>query len=151
MECKDVLLSLREKKGISQQELADRMFVTRQAVSRWERGETLPSSDLLKKLSEVFQVSINTLLGSPRQLICQCCGMPLEDGICGHDADGAVNEDYCKWCYDGGAYVQDCTVEEMIAFCTDIMAKEQGADPEKIRPYLQDFLPKLARWKKHKK
>ena len=55
MECKDVLLSLREKKGISQQELADRMFVTRQAVSRWERGETLPSSDLLKKLTEVFQ------------------------------------------------------------------------------------------------
>ena len=69
----------------------------------------------------------------------------------GHDADGSINQDYCKWCYDGGAYVQDCTVEEMIAFCTDIMAKEQGADPEKIRPYLQDFLPKLARWKKHKK
>ena len=48
MECKDVLIQLREKNGLSQQELADRMFITRQAVSRWERGETLPSSDLLK-------------------------------------------------------------------------------------------------------
>ena len=144
MECKDVLIQLREKNGLSQQELADRMFITRQAVSRWERGETLPSSDLLKKLSEVFQVSINTLL----QLICQSCGMPLTDDVMGHDADGGINQDYCKWCYDGGAYVQDCTVEEMIDFCTNIMVKEQGAAPEKVRPYLQDFLPKLARWKK---
>ena len=44
MECKDVLIQLREKNGLSQQELADRMFITRQAVSRWERGETLPSN-----------------------------------------------------------------------------------------------------------
>ena len=96
MDCKDILIKLRENKGLSQQELADKLFVTRQAVSRWERGEVLPSSDMLRRLSELFDVSINTLLGSPRQLICQSCGMPLEDGICGHDADGAVNEDYCK-------------------------------------------------------
>ena len=147
MECKDVLVKLREKNGLSQQDLADRVHVTRQAVSRWERGETLPSSDLLKQLSEVFDVSINTLLGSPRQKICQSCGMPLEDDIMGHDADGRINEDYCKWCYDGGSYLQDCTVEEMIDFCTDVMVKEQGADREKVHAYLQDFLPKLDRWK----
>ena len=148
MECKDVLIRLREKSGMSQQDLADRMFVTRQAVSRWERGETLPSPDLLKKLSEVFQVSINTILGSPRQLICQSCGMPLEDDIMGHDADGSMNRDYCKWCYDGGKYLSDCTMEEMADFCADIMAKEQGADQEQARTYLMEFLPKLDRWKK---
>ncbi|MDE6879782.1 MAG: helix-turn-helix domain-containing protein [Oscillospiraceae bacterium] len=148
MECKDVLVQLRESAGQSQQELADRLFVTRQAVSRWERGEAVPSSDLLKQLSALFNVSINTLLGSPRQLICQSCGMPLTDGIMGHDRDGAINQDYCKWCYEGGAYLRDCTVEEMVDFCTDIMAREQGADPEKVRPYLQDLLPKLGRWKK---
>ena len=38
METKDILLQLRTKAGLSQDELAERMFVTRQAVSRWERG-----------------------------------------------------------------------------------------------------------------
>lgn len=147
MECKEVLVKLREKKGLSQQELAERVHVTRQAVSRWERGETLPSTDLLKQLSNVFDVPINTLLGSPRQKVCQSCGMPLEDDIMGHDADGSINEDYCKWCYDGGAYTENCTMEEMAAFCADIMAKEQGADPEQARTYLMDLLPKLDRWK----
>ncbi len=147
MECKDVLIKLREERGLSQQELADQLFLTRQAVSRWERGETVPASDTLKQLSEFFQVSINTLLGSPRQLICQSCGMPLEDGIMGHDADGSINRDYCKWCYDGGKYLQDCTMEEMMEFCVGAMAK-QGMDPEQARTYLQTAMPQLARWKK---
>ena len=79
METKDIIYELRTKKGLSQEELAEKIFVTRQAVSRWETGETMPSIDALKLLSQLFDVSINTLLGSPRELICQCCGMPLED------------------------------------------------------------------------
>src|SRR5574344_884942 len=78
METKDIILELRTKKGMSQDELAEKVFVTRQAVSRWETGETTPNTETLKLLSKLFDVSINTLLGSPRQLICQCCGMPLE-------------------------------------------------------------------------
>ena len=77
METKDIILQLRTKKGFSQEELAEKVFVTRQAVSRWENGETVPNTDILKLLSKLFDVSINTLLGSPRQLVCQCCGMPL--------------------------------------------------------------------------
>ena len=148
MECKDVLVKLRESRGLSQEELAEKLFVTRQAVSRWERGETVPSSDLLKQLSALYDVSINTLLGSPRKLICQSCGMPLTDDIMGRDENGRIDQDYCKWCYDGGSYLQDCTMEEMADFCADIMSREQGADREKARDYLLDFLPKLARWKK---
>ena len=78
MEPKFVLAQLRSKSGLSQDQLAERVFVTRQAVSRWETGETVPNVETLKLLSREFDVSINTLLGSPRQLICQCCGMPLE-------------------------------------------------------------------------
>ena len=80
METKNVILDLRTKAGMSQDELAEKVFVTRQAVSRWENDETTPGTETLKLLSKLFDVSINTLLGSPRQLICQCCGMPLEDG-----------------------------------------------------------------------
>ena len=61
-------------------------------------GETTPNTDTLKLLSKLFDVSINTLLGSPRELICQCCGMPLkDDDIISRDADGSPNEDYCRW------------------------------------------------------
>lgn len=77
METQDILKNLREKNHLTQEEMATRIHVTRQAVSRWETGETQPNTDTLKLLSQEFEVSVNTLLGSPRQLICQCCGMPF--------------------------------------------------------------------------
>ena len=64
----------------------------------------MPNTETLKLLSKEFDVSINTLLGTPRQLVCQCCGMPLEDAIISHNKDGSPNEDYCKWCYADGTY-----------------------------------------------
>ena len=79
METKNIILKLRMQKGLSQYELAEKIMVTRQAVSRWENGETVPNTETLKLLSKEFDVSINTLLGEPRKLICQCCGMPIED------------------------------------------------------------------------
>ena len=84
MSTKDVIYELRTKNGMSQDELAAKVFVTRQAVSRWENGDTVPNTETLKLLSKLFNVSINTLLGSPHQLICQCCGMPLDDSIISH-------------------------------------------------------------------
>ncbi|MDO4307846.1 MAG: zinc ribbon domain-containing protein [Eubacteriales bacterium] len=88
-----------------QDQLAERVRVTRQAVSRWENGETQSNTDTLKLLSQEFDVSINTLFGSPRQLICQCCGMPLnEDSLISREPDGSYNEDYCKWCYADGDF-----------------------------------------------
>ena len=105
MEPKEILLELRTKHGLSQEQLAEKVHVTRQAVSRWETGETVPNTETLKLLSKLFDVSINTLLGSPRQLICQCCGMPLEDTNISREPDGTFNEEYCKWCYSNGKYV----------------------------------------------
>ena len=107
METKDIIYELRTKNGLSQEELAEKVFVTRQAVSRWETGETTPNIDTLKLLSKLFDVSINTLLGSPRELVCECCGMPLEDYNTSREADGNFNEEYCKWCYSGGEYTLD--------------------------------------------
>ncbi|MEE1188826.1 MAG: helix-turn-helix domain-containing protein, partial [Acutalibacteraceae bacterium] len=104
MGTKEVLYELRTKNGLSQDELAEKVFVTRQAVSRWENGETVPNTETLKQLSNLFNVSINTLLGSPHKLVCQCCGMPLEDEIISREKDGSLNEDYCKWCYADGTY-----------------------------------------------
>jgi len=147
MNAKDVLFELRTKNGLSQDELAEKVFVTRQAVSRWENGETVPSTDTLKLLSKLFNVSINTLLGAPRQLICQCCGMPLEDAIIGRDKDGALNEDYCKWCYADGTYTYN-NMDDLIDVCVKHMASADFSE-EQTRAYLKQTLPTLDYWKRY--
>ena len=97
MQTKDVLLSLRTQHGLSQDELAEKVFVTRQAVSRWETGETTPNTDTLKLLAALFDVSIDTLLGEPRQVICHHCGMTLQEFI-------LPTSDVCPHCGDAADY-----------------------------------------------
>ena len=145
METKDVILALRTKNRLSQDQLAEKVYVTRQAVSRWETGETVPNTETLKILSKLFDVSINTLLGAPRKLICQCCGMPLEDSITSKDPDGAFNEEYCKWCYAGGEFKYS-SPEQLIDFCVEHMASEAWP-PEQVRAHMEAVVPGLRHWK----
>ena len=56
------ILSLRTRSGLSQEALADRLMVSRQAVSKWESGVTLPETDKLVVLSNMFGVSLDYLL-----------------------------------------------------------------------------------------
>ena len=147
MNTKDILYEFRVKNGLSQDDLAEKVFVTRQAVSRWETGETVPNTETLKLLSRLYNVSINTLLGSPRQLICQCCGMPLEDSVLGRDKDGALNEDYCKWCYADGTYTYS-NMDELIDVCVKNMANASFSE-EEARDYLKQTLPRLDYWKRY--
>lgn len=107
MKTRDIILELRTNRGMSQEELAEKVFVTRQAVSRWETGETVPNTETLMLLSRLFDVSINTLLGSPRRLICECCGTPMDDSSVSREKDGALNEEFCKRCYADGEYTLD--------------------------------------------
>ncbi len=144
METKEILFELRTKKGMSQDQLAEKVCVTRQAVSRWETGETVPNVETLKLLSKLFDVSINTLLGSPRSLICQCCGMPLDDTTISRETDGAFNEEYCKWCYVDGKFVY-ASLEELTDFLVGHMATEAWP-PEQVRTHLEALLPNLAHW-----
>ncbi|MBR3610837.1 MAG: helix-turn-helix domain-containing protein [Oscillospiraceae bacterium] len=147
METKDVLLELRTQYGFSQDELAEKVFVTRQAVSRWENGETTPNTETLKLLSKLYDVSINTLLGSPRQLFCQCCGMPLEDNIISKEPDGFLNEEYCKWCYADGEYMYH-DMDELIEVCVKSMANENFSS-DQVREYMKNMLPGLNYWKQY--
>lgn len=146
MEAKEVLYSLRTKAGLSQDELAQKVFVTRQAVSRWERGETTPNVETLKLLSRLFDVSINTLLGSPEPLVCQCCGMPLEDAAISREPDGSYNEEYCKWCYADGEF-KYTSKEQIIDFCVERMASEDWPK-EQVRAHMEAVVPELKHWKK---
>lgn len=149
METKDVILELRTKNGLSQEQLAEKIFVTRQAVSRWETGETLPNTETLKLLSKLFDVSVNTLLGSPRTLVCQCCGMPLEDSLISREPDGSFNEEYCKWCYSEGKFAYT-DIEKLMDFLVEHMSNEKFP-PEQARAYFEAQLPQLNYWKQSQK
>lgn len=147
METKDIILQLRTQKGLSQEALADKVFVTRQAVSRWENGETVPNTDTLRLLSELFDVSIDKLLCTDRKLICQCCGMPLEEGIISREADGSPNDSYCKWCYADGKYIYN-DMEELIDVCIRNM-HDTGHTDDELRSWLRQELPKLDYWRRY--
>ena len=145
MNTKDILLELRTKNGLTQSELAEKVFVTRQAVSRWETGAAVPGTETLKLLSKLFNVSVNTLLASPRKLICQCCGMPLEDEFIAKNKDGTFNEEYCKWCYSDGAFNYS-DMNDLIEVCVKHMAGENFS-LEQAREYLRQTFPSLGYWK----
>ena len=146
METFAVLKELRESSGMTQEQLAERVLVTRQAVSRWENGETQPNTETLKLLSRVFDVSINTLLGSPRSLVCQCCGMPLsEDGFISREKDGSFNEDYCKWCYADGRFVYE-TKSSLVDFLLAHMPNPEGLSEDTRRAAYENALSSLKHW-----
>lgn len=147
MEIREILKNIREKNNLTQEQMAVRVKVTRQAVSRWETGETQPNTDTLKILSKEFNVSINTLLGSPRLLFCQCCGMPLnEDDMVSREPDGSFNEDYCKWCYAEGKFVYE-SKDSLLDFLVSHMPNPDGLSEDERRDYFDRQLSELKHWK----
>ena len=80
--------------------------------------------------------------------ICQSCAMPLtSDDMFGTNADGSVNEDYCKWCYDKGEFLDQCTMEEYIDKCAQF-GEQAGMTNEQMKEYCTKVFPTLKRWKK---
>lgn len=63
MTLREKLIVSRNKAGLSQMELAERLGVSRQAVSRWESGDTTPTMDKLKTLAKIYGVSLDWLFG----------------------------------------------------------------------------------------
>lgn len=146
MTVQDTIKNLREKHGLSQEQLAERVMVTRQAVSRWETGETQPNTDTLQLLSKEFDVSINTLLGKPRQLICQCCGMPLnEDDVISREPDGGFNEDFCRWCYAGGQFAYK-TKDSLLDYLVGHMPNPDNTPADERRAQYDQYLSLLKHW-----
>lgn len=70
VEFSEKLKRAREEKGMTQQTLADHLYVTRQAVSRWECGARYPDLLTAKKLSEVLEVSLDELLSGEEMKKC---------------------------------------------------------------------------------
>ena len=60
---KDNIKSIRKQKGLSQEELAIKLNVVRQTISKWEQGLSVPDSELLVSLSDALDTPVSTLLG----------------------------------------------------------------------------------------
>lgn len=84
------------------------------------------------------------------QKYCQSCGMPLQDpALLGTERDGSPSQDYCKYCYQDGAFTGEMTMEEMIDFCVPILVQENPAlTAEEVKVHLSQIYPHLLRWKK---
>ena len=80
--------------------------------------------------------------------ICQSCGMPLTPEHMGREEDGTLNEHYCEWCWNNGAFLRDCTMEEMIEFCAPFEVEGGRAKTlEEAKAMLGEYFPTLERWR----
>ena len=68
MEFSEKLQNLRKNKGLTQEELAEKLYVSRTAVSKWESGRGYPSIDSIKEIASLFSVTIDELLSSEKIL-----------------------------------------------------------------------------------
>jgi DNA-binding XRE family transcriptional regulator len=152
MDLANKITDIRKKNGLTQREFADRLYVTRQAVSRWENGETTPTVDSLKMISELFKIDANAFFGRAEAPICQSCSMPIA-GIddMGGNADKTVNTDYCGHCYADGKFTHNRTIEEMVEsnlrFLSGFNAESGNSYTEdEARTILKMHLATLKRW-----
>jgi len=80
--------------------------------------------------------------------ICQSCGMPMaDDSLLGTNADGTINENYCKYCYKDGKFIDDVTMEEYIEMCSQF-GSQANMTNEQMKEFCQKLFPTLKRWKK---
>ena len=147
MAIKDILPQLRTDRGYTQQELANKLYVTRQAVSRWETGETTPNVDMIKLLAVTLDVPVGVLLEMPEHF-CQSCGMPIADpAIQGTEADGSLSDDFCKMCYQNGTYTYETDLDNMIEGCAPFLVEKTGLSRDEAVSLMGAILPNLKRWK----
>lgn len=148
MPIKDTLAKARRERGMSQEELAGKVYVTRQAVSRWETGETTPGIDMTKLLAQALDVPVTWLLDLPQEPSCQCCGTPftVPNMERGHDADGSENPAYCKWCYDGGSFAYR-SMDEVIESSAPYLMEATGMGLDEAVSFMGVLLPTLDHWR----
>lgn len=148
MAINDVLPQLRKERNMTQGELAKKLYVTRQAVSRWENGETTPNIDMAKLIAIALDVPIMRVLDLPEEPSCQCCGTPFSvpDMPKGADADGTENPNYCKWCYDQGEFAS-ATMDDVIEKSAPYLVQATGVSLDEAVSFMGAMLPTLKRWK----
>lgn len=149
MAMSDIISGIRTEKGITQEQMARDLFVTRQAVSRWETGETSPGIDMVKLICVTYGVPLERFFEMPMEYYCQSCSMPIPDpALHGSEADGTQSEHYCKYCYQGGDFTaKGVDLDEFIEATAQMEADALGISREEAVSLMGTLLPHLERWK----
>lgn len=80
---------------------------------------------------------------------CQSCGMPLADGFFGTHKDGSETQEYCKFCFQDGEYLQpELTMDDMIQMSISNMTQDLQIGQQKAEMLARQVIPNLKRWKK---
>ncbi|MDU1905769.1 MAG: zinc ribbon domain-containing protein [Dysgonomonas sp.] len=87
------------------------------------------------------------------QTFCQSCGMPMNAEFYSTEKDGTPNTTYCSYCYKGGEFTSDITMEEMIQHCVGYLDEfnkdsEKQFTKEEAIAGMREHFPSLLRWKK---
>ncbi len=102
---------------------------------------------MTKLIARELDVPITQLLEMPEHY-CQSCGMMFTaSDQYGHEVDGSETKDYCRWCYEGGKYTYETTMDDMIEECAPRMAEAMGWTVDESASLLGAVLPTLERWK----
>ncbi len=149
MAMKDAIAQIRAEQKLTQEEMARDLYVTRQAVSRWETGETQPGIDMVKLICVTYGVPLERFFDMPIEYYCQCCSMPIGDAeLHGTEADGRASESYCKWCYQRGEFTaQDVDMDQFIEATAQMEADALNISREEAVSLMATLLPHLKRWK----
>jgi len=145
------ILEIRTNQKLTQDEFAEKLNVTRQAVSRWENGDTTPTIDTLKQIAETFRVDVCEIIGIGAT--CQSCSWPLNHpDYLGFHADGAINPEYCGHCYREGKFSAEKNVAEMAEKVIEALeyfnqSNNSNYTEEEARKILNEHIATLKRWK----
>lgn len=130
MAFKDALARLRQERGLTQQELAQQVYVTRQAVSRWETGETVPGIDMCKLLAVTLDAPISQLLEMPAPT------NSIQRAF--SDADGVVAAEGVN---------SAVSMDETIEACAPYVALYGDMTLDEAVSFMGALLPSLKRWR----
>ncbi len=133
MKLEEKLVQLRKDKGMSQMYVADAMGISRQAISRWEVGAALPSTDNLRKLAELYGVSADALLNETVELTevhpeCQRTeAAPMPD----ENISGGTR---CSFTVKPIIYGSIAVVFALLMFCAGYMIGRENAEQKQDEP-----------------
>lgn len=85
-----------------------------------------------------------------QKIRCQSCAMPLTEEFYGTEADGRKTQDYCKYCYQNGAFTMpDLKLQDAIRMSVEYMRETMKMEEEQAEVMANAVIPSLKRWRSH--